>query len=1076
MRKELVVLIVIVAVVGFSTVGLASVIANFGDIGNGGHFTVGSTPIYNSDTANASMPLTAIAMTDDSMGNIFVLWSDGNVFEHPDMGGHAWKFLGNPSSFTSYMGKPIDLGSPVGIRASYNWENKAGLTTGLLMVLFSNGYAAYMAYGKNPQVWQLTKLPSGDNYVALSYNLNDYAYVGAHNQVFYATEQNGTTYAFSDHYYEWTSIISTPVTHNITAALAWPNNFAPPTVGTIVLLSVTASGYIYFFQGTTNPLSTGAWTEEGKIAATNPKPYFDGITQTSNPSSPYYYYATERAPGSYLYASAAFNGSGSSFSPMNPIPSINNQTALQNKYFGFEKAASELILTSNGDIYDTSTEGATFTLLYSVPSVPVVNHQVNVMPWIYQTGPGVFNGLNRLKASLNQLNQTYGNYTLVSYEFYQLQSSGKITPLTTGTLSYANSSNPNNITGYIHALGLGAVPMIISASASDIYHFASNESLVSSDIALMTQYAVEYNYTGYDIDWEPSSANNTTGALFTSFLNDFSLSLNKFDKKLFVEVASWDPTFWNYTNIGMTNITSENIMDYAGSYSGPSSFLSEMQLGISEIPSGKLSISLENTNPNTNVNFTPIQMEQRFMSLEQYNIKFIGLWDMPFNISLVSQIQDYVHNYTGSSTQVLFGAGSSGISVQNSILATSSSYSNSANFSYYAGDYLNGNVFVGTNFSNKTLLTTFNFDNYGTRNLYLYAQNATGWHNLSSRVLLFHSAGSVTLPSNTFNVRVMFGNFSDSFTTTSYSGKIVYSLQFTKLVYKSWIDVYYLTGASLSLNGVAILNSPNSTITGYGIWSLDNISVVPGMYNVSVTELGYSGYFSNVVTTSENTTTVYSQTALVSGYIKGSVTPKGATVLINGAPVTVNNGEFSFTGPAGTYYVNATMQFYHDFSEKVTVIASATTYANITLSYLPPTAISQYVPVKVNNTTFSLGWSQFYGTDFQNYSIFLSTSSTSIGTFVASLTSITDTAYNLTGLSYNTTYFVTIVVYAQNGHVNSNVEKITTPAQTVAKPPKSVTTPTPSSTTLYIIIGVVVAVVVVGSVAAILIRSKGLKK
>lgn len=1066
MKKQLIVFTIVIVVFALLATGFVGLFSAT----PGNHSAeVGAQPYLNGAVNSSQV---AVALTDDSMGNLFVLWNNGNIFEHPDLGSSTWVYLGNAASFTSYNNKSINLGSPVGIRASYNWETPSGTTTGMLMVLFSNGYAAYMAYGENPHVWQLTKLPSGNNFVALSYNLNDYAYVGAHNQVFYATEQNGTTYGYSDKYYGWSDIITTPVDHNITAVVAWPNNFAPPALGTIVLLSVSKSGYVYFFEGTTNPLSTGLWVSEGKITSTAPNPYFDGLTQTSNPSSPYYYYAIERQAGTDIYASGLFNGTASSFSPVSSIPTTGNQTALQNKYFGFVKEASELILTSNGTIYQTTTEGATFELLMHVPVKPIAVPQINVMPWIYQSGSGVFSGLNRLKASLEQTNQTSSNFTMVSYEFYQLQSNATITPLSLGTLSYANSSNPDNITPYIHKLGLGAVPMIISASSADIYHFASNNTYMVDAINQMTYDAVLYNYSGYDIDWEPSSSNNTTGIMFTNFLNEFSLTLNKFDKKLFVEVASWDPNFWNYTNLGMSNVTSVNIMDYAGLYSGPSSFVSELQLGISQIPLGKLSIALMNTNPNTNLNFTGLEMEQRFSLLEQDRITFISLWDMPFNISLVSQIEDFEENHSGVNNNVAFAAGSSGISTSTVLLSGATSVSGSMEFGYFAGDYLDGNSTVSTNFMNTTRLDNFAFDNLGTKDLYLSVENETGWHYFAK--LTSTTTGSTSLPAGTYDIAVTFGNFTGVFVSNSYSGKITYTVTFSTLSYKSWVSVYYLTGASVMLNGTSILSSSSSNVVGYGTWSIDNVSLAAGSYNVSVEKTSYSGFFDNVVTSSGNTSFVYTQTALVSGYIKGTVSTSTATVLINGAPVTVTSGSFNFSGPAGKYYVNASAQFYRSVSYKVTVSASSTTYVNMSLSYLPPVAVVQYTPLKVNNTTFSFAWSQFYGTDFVNYSIYVSTVSSTLGNYSASLTSVSDTNYNITGLASNTTFYVTIVTYAQNGHSRSNVERFTTPPH--ATIPTTPVKSAPPPTTLYIVVGVIVAAVVIGAIIAVVMRGRGLKK
>lgn len=1012
------------------------------------------------NTVNAIAPknTTAVAISIDSNGNIFVLWSNGQVFEHPDLTQNNWIYLGNASGIGSVDNGSVNLGNPVGIRASYNWQSQSGATVGLVMVLFSNGYASYLEYGVSPHAWVLTKLPSGNNYVALSYDLNAYYYLGAKKEVFYATEGNGITYGFSDNYYAWQSIISTPVSHNITAALAWPNNFAPPTLGTTVLYAISRDGYIYFAQGSVDPLQPLAWVNEGQIHASNPD--FIGITQTSNPYSAYYYYAIQKGSGTDLYGSATFNGSASSYSPINPTPTgTANHTALQNDYFGFDLKSNELILLQNGQIYQTTTEGTTFDLYLTTPMHPAAQKQINVMPWIYQTGPGTFNGKNRLKASLSQLNTTHNNYTMVSYEFYQLQASGSITALTTGSLSYSNSSNPNNITPFVHKLGLGAVPMIISASAGQIYNFTVNQSKMNAAISQMAKYALEYNYTGYDIDWEPSSSNTTTGALFTSFVNQFSMTLNKFGKKLFVEVANWDPNFWNYAALGRTNVTSINIMDYVGSYSGAGSFLADMQQGISQIPSGKLSISLETLNPNTNLNFTALQMQQRFLSLEQNNIKFLGIWDLPLNYTLESQVQDFEANYTGQTFSTTFTPGSSGIAVVDNGGVTS----NSITFSYGNNAYLNGAANASTNFAGTSSLKKVSVTNNGTMAVVLFAQTSSGWQKVQT--ISASTTTAVALPSGAQNIEFSFGGFNDVATTSSYSGTLNYTLKSSAPVSVAWIDVYYLNGASVYLNGA----SATGSVTGFGQWNVVNLSVAPGIYNVSSEKLRYNGSFDRVNAVSGTTADVYLVVTITKGTLTGTVSPAGASVTVNGLKLTLTNGVYNFTSAPGTYTLKVTMNYYVAFEKNVTIKGGETTYENVTLAYEPPQPVLLYVPSEVNNTTFQVSWLRFVGVDFTNYSVYLSGNSGSLGKFVTGITHEADTTYNITGLSSNTTYYVTIVTYAQNGNADSNVVNFTTPAVT---PNHGNTATSPlSSTDLYVIVGVVAAVVVIG-VAAVVLRKR----
>ena len=981
---------------------------------------------------------TAVALADDSAGNIFVLWSNGQVYEHPNLGGSKWVYLGNSSSFGSYHNQSITLGSPVGIRASVNWQAPDGAYTGLVMVLFSNGYASMLEYGVNPHVWQLSKLPGGNNFVALSNNINSYTYSGAGSQVFYATENNGITYAYSDSFYSWVETVSTPVTHNIVATSMWLCN-GGSEIGYLRYFAISHSGYTYFSGlGKDYTVATN-WTAETQIAASSPD--FVGMTMTPNPYSAYYYYAIEGGANSTIYASGILNGTGNSFSPIGPTNTTDTQVAIQNNFFGVSIRSNELILESNGHIVQSSDLGVSFSNYYSAPTTPPPVNQINVMPWICQFCT------SGVKKAMAQLNATYHDYTMVSYEFYQLQSNHKITAFMNG--AYNSPTNPNNITPYVQKLGLGAVPMIISASQGDIYNFTSNASAVSSAIQQMTVLALVNNYTGYDIDWEPSTANASTAAYYTSFLNQFSLQLDKFGKSLFVEVANWDPTFWNYTNLGNTNITSVNVMDYSGLYSGSGSFLADLQQAVSEIPAGKLSVSLENQNPNTNANFTSLQMEQRFAALEQYGIKFLGLWVLPVTGSLVSQIQDFKFNYTGTTYMNSYAPGSAGLMVTNN-------GAGNVTFSYQAGAFLCGAAYTSTNFASGTLISALKYTFVGTHSVALYEQNSSGWHFVSN---LTSGPNTLTLPSLAMNIQFAFGNFTGTNAASNYTSYVNYTLTSTKIVEYSWIQVYYKSQYSVMIRGSPV---SSSDITSFGPWSSALVPVVPSTYNVTVEYFGYIGYYDVVTTTAGNVSTVFSQLEALPGTIHGYISPATATVTVNNFPVTLTNGQFTYTAAPGSYTIVVSSQFYTTVTETVNVTPDVTTTVYVNLSYSTLAPVVQYTPLNINNTTYSLAWSALYGTDFVNYSIYVSTTIGSLGHFVASITSASDTTYNLTGLSPGTTYYVTIVTNAEGQHVASNVVSFTTPVHTSTFPTMDI---------VYIVIGVIIAVVVI-AVAITALRPK----
>ncbi len=1010
-----------------------------GEVSNS--FTTGSAGTTSTQVLGSSSS-TAVAVADDSAGNIFVLWSNGQVYEHANLGGSGWIYLGNSSAFGSFNNQSLTLGNPVGVRASVNWQSSGGAMTGLVMVLYSNGYAAMLEYGVNPHVWQLSKLPSGNHYVALSNNLNSYTYRGAGNQVFYATENDGITYAYSDAFYSWVETINTTISHNITATTMWLCN-GGSSIGDLRYAAITHSGYFYFNAPATYTSATN-WTLQGNISAKNPD--FVSLTMTPNPFSANYYYAIEGGANSTIYASGCLVGitSSKNFVPVCPTGTKAPQVAVQNNYFGLTVRANELILENNGNIVQSSSEGDSFSSYYSAPSTPTPQKQINVLAWVCQFCTA------RDKQALSQINATYNDYTMISYEFYALQSDHTIISLP----GYSSSSSPNNLTPYVQKLGLGAVPMITSASGGDIYNFTSNQSAVSAAIAQMTDLAIQYNYSGYDIDWEPtaSSVNSTTAAYYDSFLNQFSLQLDKFGKSLIVEVASWDPTFWNYTNIGNTNVTSVDVMDYAASYAGPESFLADLQQAVQQIPLGKLSIALENTNPNTNANFSAAEMQQRFASLEQYGVKFAALWVLPVVNSLTSQLQDYIQNYTGTTYMNTFSPGSSGISVSN--IANLSA--GNVTFSYNSGSYLYGTGYTSTYLAPGTSITSIKYSFTGSQTVGLFEQNSTGWHFV---VNLTAGTNTFALTSPAQNIKFAFGDFTGVNATANYTSYVNYTLSYTKLTGYSWIDVYYQSAGTLKVNNATVTASD---VTSYGPWSFAQLPVVPGTYNVTVERFGYIGYYDNLVTTVGTASVVSSEIEALPGTIHGYVSPGTATVTVNNAPVSVSNGQFTFSGAPGSYTIVASAPFYNIISDTVAVSPDFTTivYVNMTFSTLTP--VVQYSPLNVNNTSYSLAWSALYGTDFVNYSIYVSTSSGSLGHFVASITSVSDTSYNLTGLSYGTTYYVTIVTYAEGQHASSNVESFTTPVHT--SPSSSLS----SADLIYIVVGVVVAVVVIAAVVMLM--------
>ncbi len=1035
---------------------------------SGFFFINGSDNVYGQNSLNGGN-VTAVAMTDDSMGNFFVLWSNGNVFEHPDNAASTyWIYLGNSSSIYNYGTNRISLGNPVAIRASLNWFNSKGVNTGLLMVLFSDGYAATMEYGLSTHYWKLTKITTAQNatFVSLAYDLDEYYWASQVNQnpqkteTFYAMESNGIIYAYSDANYQWTEIQSNPLQVNLTSFLVWPNNGPPYGVTTYV--GISRSGDIYFAAGNTNPLSPINWTYEGQIKAPNPD--FVSITQTPNIYSPYYYYAIMGTPNSYIYATATYNATSSSWSPIANTGTHVTQVAIQNKFYGVKLKADEMILLENGQIYTSSTEGISWKLEYQVPINPIITSNKFVMAWTCSFCTGTFNGMPRINASIIQIEQNRNVFNAISYEFYELNSSAGINPLSVGTLSYSNSTNPYNITPILHKLNLETYPMIISASLSNIETLLSNQTAIDSVINQMVTYALLYNYTGYNIDWEPSTANNSTGVLFSNFLNEFSLQLNKYGRHLSVDIATWNPGFWNFTSIGETNVSYVDVMDYSPVFQGPSSFMQDLQYSISTIPKAKLQVAMINTNVNTNANITPVQMSEFFSALEYLNVSSISMWVLPVNSSVLSMMQQF--SQMGNYGKYYIGGepGSSGFNI--------SAIYNSLNLTEQNNSYINGTLFYSTNLLNSSQINSITLKSNGQIPYQVYIENKNGWSLLSN--YSSNTNTTITLPQETFNIRFLF-NSSQGFAITNKSEQINFALT-GSIMYPGWLKIYQPTNYVDYINGIPLADYNTSySIYNYGQYSIINITLPPGSYNV--TEIGQSGS-SNTQIISINslfTKKIYVQESpAIRGYLKGYISPSTAEITLDGVPISVVNGYFSQNLSQGSYWINATANYYASFSSKVNITSGHVTWINISLTPLPPKPVQLYVPAMINNTTFEISWSEFVGVGFLNYTVYISNVSSSVGKPVAIITNISQTSYNLTNLNYNTTYYVSVRVYSSSGNAMSNVESFTTPlkAHITSTTPKTKTT---GMYYYYIYIAVIVVIVVI--IAAVLLiyssRNKG---
>ncbi len=204
--------------------------------------------------------------------------------------------------------------------------------------------------------------------------------------------------------------------------------------------------------------------------------------------------------------------------------------------------------------------------------------------------------------------------TAVSYEQYELGADAAFTPI----------PGISNITGAVEGDGLQAWPMIISASLPNIEALLENQSGFISE-AVST--AVRLNFTGYNVDFEPTAmANASVAQEYARFLDNFASALHEAGRKLSVDIASWN-TFWNFTALANTSVDTFYDMDtYAASFAD---FESALSYANSTLPHPKLGVGLITQNVNTGATLSYGQVEERFALVEDYGVRSISIWDMP---------------------------------------------------------------------------------------------------------------------------------------------------------------------------------------------------------------------------------------------------------------------------------------------------------------------------------------------------------------------------------------------------------------------------------------------------------------
>jgi hypothetical protein len=236
------------------------------------------------------------------------------------------------------------------------------------------------------------------------------------------------------------------------------------------------------------------------------------------------------------------------------------------------------------------------------PAMTSGAHGRVVMPWM------CLERCNEdIPPDLQQIFEYRTTLTAVSFEDYDL---GPNSTLVWNEFTSVNSQ--------IQSYNLAALPMITTVDLNKIRQLCSNSHPF---IEAAVSRAKTYNYSGYNIDFEPTdTATEQDAKNFAAFLGKFANAMHGINKTLSVCVASWND-FWDFSAIASSSIDKVMTMDtYAGDFS---TFTSALQKAINQIGLKKLGVGLITTVTDNS------QLTQRFNLIEQSGATEIDIWDTP---------------------------------------------------------------------------------------------------------------------------------------------------------------------------------------------------------------------------------------------------------------------------------------------------------------------------------------------------------------------------------------------------------------------------------------------------------------
>jgi len=237
-----------------------------------------------------------------------------------------------------------------------------------------------------------------------------------------------------------------------------------------------------------------------------------------------------------------------------------------------------------------------------------------------------------IEENLSQIQQYRHLFSSILFERFNL-----------GPNSTLILNNLTNVGPSLQAIGLETYPMISSYPYPPQFLDWMRELFANPMpfIELAVETAVANNYTGFNIDWEPTDPGTQEDAAdYANFLSTFGDALHSKSKKLSVDVATWN-TIWNLTLLSASG--ADNLMDMGTYTGGLESFRKQLKIATQQIGLKKLAAGLMTLDTQTNQPFTDKDLSERFDMLEKNQVQEIAIWDAPLQDNWWGHLRHFKH-------------------------------------------------------------------------------------------------------------------------------------------------------------------------------------------------------------------------------------------------------------------------------------------------------------------------------------------------------------------------------------------------------------------------------------------------